>query len=317
MRRQAAHSRGNDVDADLCEITDLLFEEIARTGCPRSAGSTSTFATDDSSDPHADIIRIRYPLSAVWDIPIAVHEFGHFISRRIQQKRADGSTFLPFEVQKAAVLEQKQAERPDAAQPAAANAQSPAQRAIDWPIYMDELFADILATYAIGPAFAFSAVMLRFDPLTSTVHEDGKHPPYADRVRDPRDLAALEGREDDARGSDSPGGVVLEERLRGGSEGRAAVRNGSAVGLQPSLNRVRVAERSRGDLAVQRLGPGEGYRGAAAECDSTGAAGRADRGSLERRVDAPVQAGDRSEDNSPQLRRADDGQDRQVRVKRG
>jgi hypothetical protein len=171
MYVHAARSRGTDVDSDLCELTDLLFEEIAGRLKAISWNNYSTFASSDSYDLRTDVIQIRYPLSTVWDIPIAVHEFGHFLSRRIQQQ-AGGSMCLPLEIQKAAVVEQKQATQ----------AQASTHQAIDWQVYMDELFADILAAYAIGPAFAFSAVGLRFDPLTSTVHLDGKHPPYADRT---------------------------------------------------------------------------------------------------------------------------------------
>jgi hypothetical protein len=171
---QAARSRAAGVEADLGEITDALLSELTSKFATLTWKSYCTFAIEDSFDAHTDIIRIRYPLATVWDVAVGVHEFGHFASRRITAKRSDGSHVLALETHKQAVVMQKEA--------AGTSVAGSVDVAIDWGTYVDELFADVFATYALGPAFAFSTILLRFDPLTSTIDLDGKHPSYAIRT---------------------------------------------------------------------------------------------------------------------------------------
>jgi len=94
---QAARSRGPDVAADLCEITDALFEELAHKATSVAWKSFSVFAAEDSFDVLTRVIRVRYPVSGVWDIPVAVHEFGHFLSGFVRHIRTDGSASLVFQ----------------------------------------------------------------------------------------------------------------------------------------------------------------------------------------------------------------------------
>ena len=94
---QAARTRGSDAEADLCEITDALFEELATRAASVNWKSFSVFAAEDSFDVLTRIIRVRYPVSGVWDIPVAVHEFGHFLSGHLRQQSADGTATLAFE----------------------------------------------------------------------------------------------------------------------------------------------------------------------------------------------------------------------------
>src|ERR1700691_3620418 len=65
---QAARSRGQDVAADLCEITDALFEELGKKANSVAWKSFSVFAAEDSFDVLTRVIRVRYPVSGVWDI---------------------------------------------------------------------------------------------------------------------------------------------------------------------------------------------------------------------------------------------------------
>lgn len=178
---QAARSRSIDGVGDLCEITDVLFEEIAGKAKNLPWESFSVFAAGDSFDVLKQIVRVRFPLSGVWDIPVAVHEFGHFLAGQLRHQAADGSSYLAFQEHKRSFVAPQTAEQtgPDG-QPANPAAQSPAS-GIDWRAWLDEIFADVFATFAAGPAFACSSLLFRFDPSSAQEKSD-THPPFCMRA---------------------------------------------------------------------------------------------------------------------------------------
>jgi hypothetical protein len=207
---QAARSRGGAVEADLCEITDTLFEELAAKAKSTGWNSFSVFATEDSFDVLTQIIRVRYPLSGVWDIPVAVHEFGHFLSGRLRCQRADGTASLGFEDAKNSFV-------PPPAKNQTTPGAAPAQRSshIDWRAWLDEIFADVFATYAAGPSFAFSCLLVRFDPASSQQEVDGKHPSYAKRAHVILQTLRLCDNEQPGRGKLKPAIQLLDSSWQG------------------------------------------------------------------------------------------------------
>ena len=177
---QAARGRSPGALPDLCEITDALFQELGQKSATAQWNSFSVFSAEDSFDALKDIIRIRYPVSAVWDLPVAVHEFGHFVASRLRHRRPDGSPFFSFQEYKGSFSPPAgiaQGNAKDAAGPAPA-----VQTGIDWRVYLDEIFADVFAAYAAGPSFACSCVLMRFNPAAAQAEADGKHPSYAKRA---------------------------------------------------------------------------------------------------------------------------------------
>jgi hypothetical protein len=172
---QAARSRGPDADPELCEITDALFDELAAKTSSVSWKSFSVFASEDSFDGLTRIIRVRYPVSGVWDIPVAVHEYGHFLSGNLKHIRDDGSPVLVFQDLRNSVVPPQKALAPTNAAPQTQDEH------IDWSAWLDEIFADVFATYAVGPSFACSCLFFRFDPSSAEEELDGKHPSYAKR----------------------------------------------------------------------------------------------------------------------------------------
>jgi hypothetical protein len=140
----------------------------------------------------AQIVRVRFPDVSVWHLPVAAHEFGHFVGPRIAvDVVADGlpTTQHPFQE----ILKRRHGENP---------------LAPGWQ-YAHEYFADMFATYALGPAFAYTCLVLRFDPVAASL-PDGHHPPAARRVE-----LILRTLEESAKGPDAPyGGVVAGLRQR-------------------------------------------------------------------------------------------------------
>jgi len=186
---QAARSRSSGSEADLCEITDALFREIADQARSLSWNSFCVFAVEDSFDVLTQVIRVRYPLSGVWDIPVAVHEFGHFFSSQLRGHRADGSSFLAFEEYKSSSIDPRR-------------------------MWLDEIFADLFATYTVGPAFACSCLLLRFDPVRAQEEADGKHPSYAKRASVILRTLSLRNNENPGSGSLRPLINILDNSWR-------------------------------------------------------------------------------------------------------
>ncbi|HXI23920.1 MAG TPA: hypothetical protein VNG71_08585 [Pyrinomonadaceae bacterium] len=153
---RAAHKKD-----DICEIADALLIELSRNTPIQWKGVTllaeANFFTETTG-----LIRLPFPDYGIWNLPIAVHELGHFIGPRIP----DGMGGFPFQA-----LQQNV--------PASLSVKGVEQE----KSHLRELFSDLFATYALGPAYACSCILLRFDPQDATACEDSEtHPSHAKRV---------------------------------------------------------------------------------------------------------------------------------------
>ena len=139
------------LDRGLCDIADALLDDLSyQTDVPW--GRFTILATGEAYGEMADIIRLRFPQISIWDLPVAAHEFGHFLALRIQRRGLGrGGSPLEERLQKLRVHPQRQR-------------------------FLHEHFADAFATVALGPAFVFTALNLRLDPTAKA--DDG-------RTRDP------------------------------------------------------------------------------------------------------------------------------------
>ncbi len=223
---QAARSRGPDVAADLCEITDALFEELAKKTSSVAWKSFSVFGTEDSFDVPTRIIRVRYPISGVWDIPVGVHEFGHFLSAHLRHVRADGSASLAFEEYKASFAPSEGAQlRPRGVNEPEGAPLAPGSGK-DWR-WLDEIFADVFATYAAGPSFACSCLLCRFDPSSAEDETDDKHPSYSKRAYVILQTLRRRNNEQPGRGKLTPAIGLLDKSWRAACE---------AAGTSPEIS---------------------------------------------------------------------------------
>jgi len=152
---EASRARANPINADLCGLTDVFLREIGRkvNGCQWN--SFSVLSTEEYFKGLAKIIRLRFPCDGIWELPIAAHEFGHFVASQIG---TDYKTFKRDYLTSTIGL---------------GNA---------WDFYFEEIFADVFATYVAGPAFAFACLLLRFEPKDADV-EGIEHPSYIRRTQ--------------------------------------------------------------------------------------------------------------------------------------
>jgi hypothetical protein len=149
---QGALARDQGIDDGICAIADRLLDGLSarsKIGWNRlTVPADSEFVTD-----LAQIVRLRAADVSVWNLPVAVHEFGHFIGTRI-------------------VL--------DGHHPFASELAKYASGSVEWS-HLHEYFADIFATYVTGPALAATCVLSRFDPSDATEPSE-THPSHVDRV---------------------------------------------------------------------------------------------------------------------------------------
>lgn len=154
---QGALARSAGIDFGLCRIADAMLMEIGH----RSDISWTRFtilAVGEFFHDIAEIIRLRFPDSTIWNLPVACHELGHFAEQNVSE-RYYGQTSYPIKQ----IMEQERLNDPTSIP------------------FLRELFADLFATYALGPAYACTCIMLRFDPTQAQV-DGADHPSSAKRV---------------------------------------------------------------------------------------------------------------------------------------
>jgi hypothetical protein len=156
---EGALARSARLDDGFCDGADGLIAEISK----QAEKDWSRFTILNEGELYtnvADVIRIRFPSAGVWDLPIAAHECGHFVSTQVWERDATGAahdTFQEFLVAKQA---------------------GPGSRL--W-YHLNEHFADVFATFAVGPAYGLTALLLRFD-ASRPDSEDDRHPSPAKRA---------------------------------------------------------------------------------------------------------------------------------------
>jgi hypothetical protein len=161
---QGALARRVGVDNGICALTDALLDDLAaKSDIPW--GRFTLLATSEFYRETADIIRIRYPDVSLWSMPFAAHEFGHFLGPALRRSR-DGAYVYPFQ---------------DLLKLADERSKPEGQLHTTQWHHSQELFADLFATYSLGPAYAAAIILLRMNPAEAHA-ESYSHPSGASRV---------------------------------------------------------------------------------------------------------------------------------------
>jgi hypothetical protein len=160
---------------------------VAELGAKLPLGVPPVIApdVDDSFSDFVEIIRLRYPPAGIWDVPVVAHELGHFAAYRLTSWE-DG-------------LQRSQAVRGFISEQLASKGVKSESDQEKWRFWLNELFADAFATYCVGPCYAASALLLRFDVAQACNGDQRKHPSYAARA-----AAILEILREMNRGEQSP-----------------------------------------------------------------------------------------------------------------
>jgi hypothetical protein len=151
-------ARSQGLDGGACAEADSLIAELAAAVDRRLARPT---VPGEAEFLHraTDVIRRRLPDHGIWDLPVMAHEFGHVLAAHLK-------LYDPVEDQ---ILEL-------------------GHLVLDgWPdcssTQGEELFCDLLATYAMGPSFACAMLLHRLDPVAPAAPDPtSTHPPDAVRA---------------------------------------------------------------------------------------------------------------------------------------
>src|SRR6266566_3323148 len=145
--------RVRGLDSEAGELPEALLAAVAG-----SMALGYEFITVPSGsefiDVMSDVIRVRYPGAGVWDLPVVLHEFGHFLVGHLPRS-AEPSV--------SAIIDRERSASPRRG------------------YFADELWADTFAAYVGGPAYAFSA-MARFDVVGAAEDALPSHPSAMKRV---------------------------------------------------------------------------------------------------------------------------------------
>lgn len=146
------------LDQGFLAVADALLSEIAEA-MPRGIDwPTVMMSTGDAFSPLTGTLWTRFPDFSVWALPMIAHEAGHVATQEVKVLQPDASGY-DFPITALATEHGEWNER-----------------------YARELIADFFGTWSLGPAYACSAVLLRFSPQCADEPED-LHPPEQQRVR--------------------------------------------------------------------------------------------------------------------------------------
>ncbi|MGA7731331.1 MAG: hypothetical protein WCD37_08665 [Chloroflexia bacterium] len=154
----SALARRRGLDNGLCRIADALLRQLSARASI-SWNRFTTVADGEFLGTLGQIIRLRFPENNIWNLPIAAHEFGHFVGPQLGDRIRGQPPEYPFR----RMLEDEVRDGPMA------------------PMVLHERFADLFATYSLGPAFAWACLRLRFNPRLAYLPDD-QHPPDAERA---------------------------------------------------------------------------------------------------------------------------------------
>jgi hypothetical protein len=125
----------NGIDSGMCSVADRLLAELAAVTL--KLPHLSTVADTEFTGVSARIVRLRYPATSIWDLPVLGHEFGHSFGPLWYVP--DAVDHYPQQV----FLE---------------------NRTLGSPTLNDEYFCDLLATFMLGPCYVSMCIIDRFDP---------------------------------------------------------------------------------------------------------------------------------------------------------
>lgn len=153
---EASFVREKGLDEGLCSVANQMLLAIGELTNVTWRGTTIV-GGDERFVRRSQLIHLRFPEFTIWALPLAVHEFGHLVAQEQTIVSPDGKKVFEF----AEEIESTGEQAP----------------------HFAELFADAFASWALGPAYACTAVLLRFAPDWAAFAGDGAtHPPDATRV---------------------------------------------------------------------------------------------------------------------------------------
>jgi hypothetical protein len=156
-----------ELDGRLVEVARHLLAGLSRRSNLEDVVVPTVSPESESLNRTLELVRLRIPSQAVWELPICVHEFGHHVARALGAARSERSDRSPIEVY-------VEGETAFEAQLSDSNLEVARSR-------LQELFADAYATYAVGPAYPIACIVCRI-PANRVTKASSSHPSWLRRV---------------------------------------------------------------------------------------------------------------------------------------
>lgn len=155
--------RDKEFDSEICDVADELIKSCSQLALTNASIAVPA-ARDALTRTVGLMVRVRFPDWTVWTLPSTAYEYGHLVLNELNKFKdsiaIEVDKWLKQDPEFKALAADKQA--PEESK------QLLRERA---EIYVKEFLADIFATYMMGPAYACSAILLRFDPAGSSVND--------------------------------------------------------------------------------------------------------------------------------------------------
>jgi hypothetical protein len=165
---EGALVRSAGLDDGICDLADAFLRQLARLTTIEWTRFTIV-AEGESFAPMTDIIRLRYPHFSIWNLPVLAHEFGHFVTPRLQDRLRGTDPLGTF---RSDVRRELSGLLPPG---------TGKERVEQVVLHLDEFMADAFALHTAGPSFASACIHLRFEPMHA--YEDlREHPSDGRRV---------------------------------------------------------------------------------------------------------------------------------------
>ena len=155
------------LDGRLVEVARHLLAGLSRRSNLEDVVVPTVSPESESLNRTLELVRLRIPSQAVWELPICVHEFGHHVTRALGAARSERSVKPPIEL----YIEDEAAFEAQLSNSTLEVARS----------RLHELFADAYATYAVGPAYPIACITCRI-PADRVTRATASHPSWLRRV---------------------------------------------------------------------------------------------------------------------------------------
>lgn len=184
LATQALREQG--VGREIVDAAEALVDRLLLASRVREPVLLALAPDVESLDHVASVLRLRFPGTTVWDLPVVAHEVGHHVVRTLPTVNETTRGALPLR---------------ELVDRAAASG-----RFLD-PRWPHELAADTFATFALGATYPVACLTLRADPATGAART-ASHPPWPWRVA--AMLAALRA---SGRAADDDGPVQMAQAV--------------------------------------------------------------------------------------------------------
>ena len=166
-----AAARKFKLDRGVTSLADAWLDQLSETATLAKVGVVIPASTEFTG-MLTHVVRLRLPSDGIWSLPVAVHEYGHFVASVLtvrDTREAVTASFVPVEELAHGSATKKELPR------------------LYW--HGHELFADALAAAVVGPAYTRYCIHYRFEPADAQT-ATATHPEPVRRIR--IQLAVLE-----------------------------------------------------------------------------------------------------------------------------